>query len=327
MHETASSHDLITELQGHGALSLGTWAFGGKQWGGDQDDADSLAAMAAAVESGLTHFDTASGYGGGHSEALVGRFLRGNPAAAARVFVASKVFPKPGCDAQMAYDGVRKSLDNMGLETIDLYYLHWPRQDIDLRQPLAGLERARAEGLIRYVGVSNFNVDQLEQGLEVSRIDAHQFCYNLIWRAPEHDVLPFGRDNGIANVTYSSIAQGVLTGKFGPEPRFEAGDARAKTVIFEPEVWPSVHRGVADMQAVAASAGRPLAHLAIRWAATRPGVASVLVGARNADQVRANAAAGDGEIDPAILDELGAIGDRVANGLPADVTNMWRNSF
>jgi myo-inositol catabolism protein IolS len=327
MRETASSTDLITELATHGALSLGCWAFGGKQWGGDQADADSLAAMAAAVEGGLTHFDTASGYGGGKSEQIIGEFLKRAPAARERIFLASKVFPKPGADADFAYQAVTKSLERLGVDQIDLYYLHWPRKDMDLRQPLAGLERARAEGLIRYVGVSNFNAEQLGQGLEVSRIDAHQFCYNLIWRQPEQDILPAGREHGIANVTYSSIAQGVLSGKFGPEPRFKEGDARANTVIFEAEIWPIVHRGVEQLKDLAAEAGRPLAELAIRWVASRPGITSVLVGARNAEQVRANAAARDGDLEPAILDRMTAIGDGIAAGLPAGVTNLWRNSF
>ncbi|MDA3961869.1 MAG: aldo/keto reductase [Planctomycetota bacterium] len=326
MSTLSTDTDLITELNQHGALSLGTWAFGGNQWGGEQSDADSFASMATAVEAGLTHFDTAGGYGGGHSEKLIGEFLRSDPAAKSKVFVASKVFPKPNADAEFAYNGVCKSLERMGLDQIDLYYLHWPRNDMDLREPLKGLERAREEGLIRYVGVSNFNVEQLEQGLEVSRIEAHQFCYNLIWRLPEQAVLPFCQHHGIASVTYSSIAQGVLTGKFGASPAFQEGDARAKTVIFEPEVWPKVHAAIEQLKGVAKDACRPLTHLAIRWVAAQQGVNSVLVGARNVDQVAANAAAAAGDIDPNVFARMTAISDQLAADLPA-VTNLWRNEF
>lgn len=322
-----TSQRLINELQAHGTLSLGTWAFGGRHWGDQQLDEDSLAAMATAVAAGMTHFDTASGYGMGRSERLIGRFFREDAAAAQRVFLASKFFPKPGCDAQYAYDSVGRSLDRLARDRIDLYYLHWPRQDMDLREPLAGLERARAEGLIRYVGVSNFNVAHLKQGLEVSRIDAHQFCYNLIWRYPEEDILPFCRDHGIAGVSYSSIAQGVLTGKFGLRPQFSADDERAKTVIFEDAVWPLVHRAVAELSVLAAEAGRPLAQCAIRWVAAQAGITSVLVGARNAEQVRQNAAASQGTLAPEILARMTTVTDRLAAALPSDVSNLWRNDF
>jgi len=300
-------------------LALGCWAFGGTQWGG-QDDADSLAAMSAALSCGINHFDTATGYGAGRSERLVGRLLAaGDPDS--NVFLASKGRTQETSDRYMQL--IDDSLDRLGADCIDLYYIHWPVEGLDLRPTMQALEQARAAGKIKCIGVSNFSVEQMDQVSEVGRIDAHQLCYNLFWRYPERDVIPYCRQHNIAVVTYSSIAQGILTGKFSREPKFEEGDSRAGMLHFDPEVWPHVYEGVQQLKQVASEADRPLAHLAIQWVAAQSGINSILVGARNAQQVDQNTDALASPVSSGILERMTGISNEVCRHVP-DVGNIFR---
>ena len=294
----------------HGVLGLGCWAFGGAQWGG-QDDGDSIQAMQAALEWGMNHFDTAEGYGRGHSEEVVGRFLAGRRD---EVFLATKGFL--GADNFDMTDKVEASRRRLGTDWIDLYYIHWPRKGRDMRPAMASLARAQAAGKIGAIGVSNFSVEQMEQVSEAGPIAAHQLCYNLFWRFPEREVIGYCAEHGIAVVTYSSIAQGILTGKFPRQVTFPAGDQRPSTVLFRPDVWPHVYEGVEELKSLAAETGRPLTDLAIRWVARRRAVTSVLVGARGAAQVRLNAAAMSGEVPDGVFDRMTEVGDRVMRHVP-----------
>jgi len=301
----------------HNTLGLGCWTFGGAQWGG-QDDDESLDAMRKALDLGLTHFDTASGYGGGHSERLVGRFIEDKRDA---IFLASKQGANKSKEKFAA--SIRSSLERLGTDSIDLYYIHWPSSKFDLRPTMEALVEAKDEGVVGAIGVSNFSVEQMDQVMEVGRIDAHQLCYNLLWRWDESDVIPYCIDHDIAVVTYSSIAQGILTGKFPKHPEFKEGDQRPNTTLFDDDVWPHVYRGVEEMKTLAADAGRSLTHLAIRWVAEQPGITSILVGARNADQVAENAAAMEGEIDPSVFERLTELSDSIAESIP-DTGNIFK---
>jgi aryl-alcohol dehydrogenase-like predicted oxidoreductase len=219
---------------------------------------------------------------------------------------------------------VNVSLQRLKTSVIDLFYIHWPRKGVDLRVVMAGLERARSAGKIRAIGVSNFSVEQMEQVQQVGRIDAHQLCYNLFWRFPERELIPFCRQHKIAVVTYSSIAEGMLTGKFGASrPAFSQGDHRAGTVYFAHDVYPHCYAGVERLKAIAQEARRELVHLAIRWVMSRPGVTTVLVGGRRADQVQCNAAAVEGEIPDRVFEGMTAISDEVIKHIP-DQGNIFR---
>lgn len=304
--------------EAHNVLSLGCWAFGGSGWNG-QEDADSLSAMEKAFEKGLTHFDTAMAYGGGRSEKLVGEFIKGKRE---QLYIATKGNTSEG-KAEPIINSLDKSLGNLGVDCIDLYYIHWPNKDFDMRPVVEGLEKERAKGKFKQLGVSNFSVEQMKQAMEVGTIDAHQLCYSLVWRFDEGDIIPFCIENNIDLVTYSSLGQGILTGKFPKDPKFEGDDVRQGTTLFKEDVWPHIYEGVEEMKVVAEEAGRPLADLAIQWVAKQAGVASVLVGARNADQVERNAVAMDGEIAAEYLDKLTDISNRTIEKIP-DSGNIFQ---
>lgn len=305
----------------HGKLALGTWVFGGTHWGG-QNPHDSRAVMEVALRRGMNHFDTAEGYGDGRSETLIGDFLRSDSIRRGHIFLATKGFVnEPTAEAiRASLDG---SMKRLGVESIDLYYVHWPRRGADLRPVFEELQRARERNQIEAIGVSNFSIADLEAARSVCEINAHQFCYNLLWRFPEREMIPYCTQHKIAMVAYSSIAQGLLTGSFPAEPQFNAGDLRQQTVLLEREVWPAVYRAIEQMKAVAAKAKRPLVHLAIRWLASQPAITSILVGARNAVQLNELAGAMGGSIDQKHLDELTAISDALQPTIP-DTGNIFR---
>jgi aryl-alcohol dehydrogenase-like predicted oxidoreductase len=304
----------------HAPLGFGGWTFGPNQWTG-QEDANLLSAMQSAMDNGITHFDTASDYGDGYSERLIGRFIAANPGQRDRLFIASK-FTCDEMTAQSMLDAVDASLARLQTDWIDLYYIHWPRTGKDLRPWMEGLETARQRGKIRAIGVSNFSVAQMEQVSEVGRIDAHQLLYNLLWRFNERDLIPYCREHGIAIVTYSSIAHGILAGRYPRDLELPPGDQRRTILMFRQDVWPHVYEAVEEFKAVAGRAGRPLLHLAIRWLLHKRGVACVLVGARDARQAAYNAQVLEGDVPDSVFDELTAISDRVIPLIP-DVGNPY----
>ena len=309
-------NDLRTVRLGTSTVEQAPIGFGGSWFvpysSPGEEDANLLGAMQAAYEMGVRHFDTGAGYGKGHSEELYGQFLRGRRD---EIFIASKADPAEST-ADAMYDFVIGSLGRLGVDRIDLYYIHWPRTGRDMRPVMEGLERARAEGRIGAVGVSNFSVEDMRQVAEVGRIDAHQLGYNLLWRYAEDDVIPYCREHGIAVITYSTLAHGILTGKFGRDPGLTEGDQRHRILPFRADIWPHVHDGVERMKAIAAEIGRPLAHLTLRWSLAQPGISLALIGGRNAEQCRATISALEGDIPASALDGMTAISDEIITHVP-----------
>lgn len=277
-----------------------------------EEDANLLAAMQAAFDGGVRHFDTGAGYGKGHSEELYGQFIRQRRN---EVFIASKSDPAESTAAAM-YAEVEGSLRRLGVDKIDLYYIHWPRSGRDMRPVMEGLERARSEGKLGAVGVSNFSVAEMAQVAEVGTIDTHQMGYNLLWRFAEADAIPYCVENGIKVVTYSTMAHGILTGKFGKDPGLREGDQRHNILPFRSDVWPHVYEGVEKLKTIAEKAGRPLSHLAIRWTMQQPGVDSVLIGGRNAAQVAEVTSSMSGSIPGSVFEQMTAVSDEIVKHVP-----------
>jgi len=305
---------------GESVLPLLPMALGGSWYATDASDADRVAAMTAAYDGGIRHFDTAAGYGSGRSEELLGAFLDGKRDT---VFVASKANPAELTAASMLAS-VEASLRRLRLEVIELYYIHWPRAGHDMRPVMEGLELARRRGKIGAIGVSNFSVAQMQMVEEVGRIDAHQLGYNLLWRYAEDDVIAHCRRNGVAVIAYSALSHGILTGKFGPVLDLAPGDQRHTILPFRADIWPHVHAGVEEMQQIAAESGLPLATLAIRWILSRTAIHSVVVGAKNGRQADTNLTALAPAIPPGVYDRLTAISDRVTAHIP-DVGNLFNH--
>ncbi|MBI1278818.1 MAG: aldo/keto reductase [Anaerolineaceae bacterium] len=280
-----------------------------------QGEADILAAMETALDKGITHFDTASGYGNGYSERLIGRFMAADSSRRERIFLASK-FASDDISAQAMIKAIDASRDRLQTDMIDLYYIHWPRTGKDLRPLMEGLETARQQGKIQAIGVSNFSVEQMAQLGEVGRIDAHQLGYNLLWRYDEADIIPYCVENNISVVVYSALAHGILAGKYARELDFVKGDQRWSITLFRDSVWPRIYEALEDFKALAEQTGYPLTQLAIQWLLHQRGITSVLVGAKNKAQALANVQALQADIPDSVFNELTALSDQVSQYIP-----------
>ena len=307
---------MLATINPRSPLALGGTVFG------DQSEAGWLAVMQAALSHGINHFDTANGYGNGQSETLIGQFMAAQPARRETIFLASKASHNEVTAARMTAL-LDQSLARLQTDVIDLYYIHWPRQGQDLRPWMEALETARHQGKIRAIGVSNFSIEQMEQVATVGTIDAHQLCYNLLWRFAERDIIPYCQANGITVVTYSSMAQGILTGKFPRQLQLASNDKRPNTVLFDPAIWPHAHAGVEKLKILAQQANRSLSHLALRWVLQQPAIDTAVVGARTPDQVADNASALAGPIPADIFAQMTAISDEVIQHIP-DTGNQYR---
>lgn len=297
-------------------LGLGCWPLGGDQWG-RQEDRDSLATIQRAFEEGISHFDTAQMYGRGHGEELIGKVL--GPVRS-NVFIATKI---PYVPKEKVETAVAVSLKRLQTEVIDLLYIHWPKKGGDLAGMMEAMERLRAKGQISRIGVSNFSVAQMQEVMKAGTIDVHQVCYNLLWRREERETIPFCRRHGIGIITYSSLAEGILTGKFGKNLDFTPGDHRKYTLLFGKEVWPKVYEVVENMKRIAAEAKTPLAHCAIRWLMAQEGIISVLVGCRTPDQVSSNVKSLESDIHQTAIARVAEISDNLAAIIP-DEGNIFR---
>jgi aryl-alcohol dehydrogenase-like predicted oxidoreductase len=300
-------------------IGLGCWQYHSDLWGADQGKA-LLETMESALAHGIDHFDTATGYGSGASEKLVGRYLQGRRS---QVFLATKAGIQDENPHTMLAS-VKASLERLNTDYIDLYYIHWPRSDMDIRPAMEGLELARVQGLVRAVGVSNFSVAQMEQVSQVGKIDAHQIPHSLLWRLPELEVIPYCRQRGIGVIAYGAMGYGILTGKFGRKPFFQPEDDRShKILFFQEPTWGAIHNAVEQMKAVAQEVHRPLQHLALRWSLAQPGMVCALAGANNPAQASQNAAALQGEVPAWALERLTEISAALNKEIPAEA-NPYR---
>ncbi len=298
----------------HAPLGMGGSFYGVGQYSGAMDEA-LLGAMEAAFARGISHFDTANGYGNGHSERLIGRFITAEPDRREQLFLASKV-NQDEISAEAMLRAIDTSRERLQSDTLDLYYIHWPRTGQDMRPWMDGLETARQQGKIRAVGVSNFSVEQMQQLAEVGRIDACQIGYNLLWRFPERDVIPYCIENDIAVVCYSAIAHGILAGRYARQLDFAPEDQRNRILLFREDVWPKLYEAVEAFKTIADEAGRSLHHLAICWLLHQAGVKSVLVSAKNPQQAISNTEALSGAIPDSVFDALSAASAPVIYDIP-----------
>jgi len=309
-------------------VAMGCWAIVGDATWGPQEEADSVAAIEAALDAGITFFDTAEGYGDGYSEELLGRVLAGRRQ---RVVIASKVSPanlrapdvKAACEA---------SLKRLRTDYVDLYQIHWPNPDVPIEETLGALAELKAEGKIRLVGCSNFGPRDLSELLASGRAEVDQLAYSLLWRAIEHEIQPLCVAHGVSILAYSPLAQGLLTGKFRTADEVPEGRARTRhfssrrpgTRHGEPGAEKETFQAVEAVRAISREIARPMAEVALAWLLSRPAVASVLAGARNADQVRINAAAADLELCPDVLKRLTDATEGLKKRFGANA-DMWQS--
>lgn len=305
------------------AVSFGAWAIGGWMWGGTDDDL-AVRAIQCALDVGMTCIDTAPAYGMGHSERVVGKALRGRRDQA---IIATKCGLRwdltegerffdtvmPDGSPAVIYRNLRpasirweceQSLQRLGIDCIDLYQCHWPDNTANLDDAMDALLALKREGKIRAIGVSNFSIPMMRQCLARGPLDSDQPKYNALERNIEPEILPFCRDNNVGILAYSPIAQGFLTGRITADRVFAEGDARGNSPFYSQENRRKVNAMLEQVAPIAREYNATLGQLFTAWLLAQPGVTSALVGARNEDQVRENAVAGDLVLAPAHVQEI-----------------------
>ena len=303
-------------------IGLGTWAMGGEWWGG-ADDAESIRTIHRALELGVTLIDTAEAYASGHAEEVLGRALVGRRQQAV---IADKVAPNHFAREQIEA-AFADSCRRLQTDYIDVYFLHWPNIDQPIGESMETLERLRAAGRIRAIGVSNFTAAEMEAASQYGQIDVLQPPYNMFWRFIEGDQLPYCQRHGIGVMAYSGLAQGLLSGHLSRETSFPEGDNRPTTVLFQPGTYERCLDAVEALRPIAARAGLTVAQLAIAWLLARPGVSAALVGARTVPEIEENVVAATKQVSAEELAAADAVTREVFESLPRvpDMFQNWEN--
>jgi aryl-alcohol dehydrogenase-like predicted oxidoreductase len=282
-------------------IGFGAWAIGGGDWRfgwGAQDDADSIAAIHTAIDLGINWIDTAAVYGFGHSEEIVRKALDG---MSERPYVFTKCGLVPSADdpktptENISAASIKReceaSLRRLGVEAIDLYQIHWPTDEIaDIDEGWAAMRDLQKAGHVRYIGVSNFNVEELERAMKIAPITSLQPPYSLVKPEVEETILPFCHEHGIGTIVYSPMGAGLLTGAMTREraQSLPDNDWRSKNPEFqEPKLTRNLEI-VALLTQIGERHGRSAGEVAIAWTLHNPAVTGAIVGARSAQQVEGN---------------------------------------
>lgn len=283
-------------------IGLGTWAIGGPwQFGwGTQDDDEAIAAILAALDSGINWIDTAPIYGLGHSEKLIAQALKQTKI---KPFIATKCGllwnekkEKVNClETESLKKECHDSLRRLGVDTIDLYQMHWPQPTRDIEQAWAQMAKLKKEGKVRYIGVSNFNIEQLKRIQKIAPVSSTQPPYSMIQQGSEGDLLGYCSKNNIGIITYSPLQKGLLTGKFSKEylAGLDEGDHRKKDPDFQEPKFSATLILVEKLHNIARQNKLTIAQLAISWVLANQKITSVIVGARNPNQITETAKASE----------------------------------
>ena len=300
-------------------VGFGSWAIGGWMWGGS-DEKEAIRAIHGAVESGMNLVDTAPMYGFGLSEEIVGKAIkdrRGNVVLATKCgliwheergdFHCYTDEKHPSKDGQfkisrclapgiIRYE-VEQSLTRLQTDYIDLYQTHWQDSTTPVSETMETLLELKQEGKIRAIGCCNANMEQLQQYRLADQLDCDQELYSMLDRNPEDTILPYLHDNDVSFMAYSSLGQGLLTGKIGPGRVFEEGDQRNHKPRFSIENRQRIKEMLDLFLPIAEKHGVSLGQLTIAWTVAQKGCTHALVGARTAAQAVENAVGGMVELD------------------------------
>ncbi|MDF1574297.1 MAG: aldo/keto reductase [Bacteroidales bacterium] len=291
-------------------IALGAWAIGGWMWGGSEKK-DSLKAIRACLDYGISSLDTAPIYGFGQSEELIGEAIKGKrdkyeiltkagmrwEGKKGEYFfttndnsgVQRDIYKYSGRDSLIAE--CEESLKRLGTDYIDLYQIHWPDHTTPIEEAMEAFRILMEQGKIRAAGVSNYSVEQMDQARSVVELSSNQVPYSMVHREIEQDVVPWCLENNCGILAYSPLQRGLLTGKITPDYPFAPGDNRPETPHFKINNLIRTNKFLEKIKPLAGEKGATLSQLVIAWTLRQPGITVALVGARTDEQVKQNAAA------------------------------------
>lgn len=301
------------------SVGFGSWAVGGGEWAygwGEQDDKVSREAIHAALDSGMNWIDTAAVYGLGHSEEVIALALKEYSGSRPYVFTKCGMVWDENREVvqKIKGDSVRKecedSLRRLKTDAIDLYQIHWPNPDEDIEEAWTEMARLQQEGKVRWIGVSNFSVEQMRRAQKIAPVTSLQPPYSMLRRSIETDILPYAEEQGIGVIVYSPMLSGMLTGGMTKE-RAESlpdDDWRSRNPEFqEPRL--SRNLGLVELlKQIGQKHDVPTAAVTISWVLQKTAVTGAIVGGRNPEQVQGAARALDFRLTP---DESATIGNYI----------------
>jgi aryl-alcohol dehydrogenase-like predicted oxidoreductase len=306
-------------------VGYGAWAIGGSGWQfawGSQDDNDSIAAIHRSLELGVNWIDTAAVYGLGHSEEVVGRALKSWRGSRPYVFTKCGLRGDANGEVRkvLRADSIRSELEGslrrLSVDVIDLYQIHWPPDpdSSELEQGWSTLADLKREGKVRWIGVSNFNVQQLRRAQAIAPVTSLQPRYSLVHREIEDEILPFCLSEGIGVIVYSPMASGLLTGAMTRERAASLPKddwRRAHPDFTEPNLSHNLAL-VQRLQEIASRRNRSTGEVAIAWTLHHPAVIGAIVGARNARQAQGVMRAGELHLTEDEVNEIEAFAEAAA---------------
>jgi len=297
-------------------LGIGAWAIGGSGWNGSmgpQNESDSIPAIHAALDYGLNWIDTAALYGLGHSEQVVARALQGRSSKPFIFTKCERVWTEAGnigpcLKAASVRRECEDSLRRLNVDVIDLYQIHWPEPDEDIEEGWTELARLKEQGKVRWIGVSNFSVQQMKRAQAIAPITSLQPPYALVRREIEDEILPFCVKQNIGVIVYSPMYAGLLTGAMTKErvANFLAEDWRRNLPGFKEPVLSRNLRVVEHLREIGHRHGRSPGEVAIAWTLNHPAVTGAIVGFRSPQQVSGIVGAADFRLDPSDIDQIEA---------------------
>jgi len=297
-------------------ITFGSWAIGGTMWGG-ADEAKAVDAIRAAFDMGVTTIDTAYLYGFGASERLVAKAVAG---IRDKVQILTKFGLRENygqgefffdlvdkgttykiykiATQKSIFEECERSLRDLNTDHIDLYQCHWRDHTTPVEETAEAMAKLIKQGKIRAAGVSNFTADEIAAANRVVPLASDQPPYSMVERGVEKDVLPYCREHNIGVIVYSPLQRGLLTGKFDPNHKFAPDDHRANQYHFKPENIRRVNTFLQGLAPIAEEHSATIAQVVINWTIMQPGITAALVGARDAQQARDNAAAANFRLAP-----------------------------
>ena len=301
------------------AIGFGCWEIGGGY--GDVDEQEFVRAIGRSLDLGVNCFDTAEGYGLGVSERALGSALgsrRDEAVIVSKFGVNYKDMPNMRDSSRArVVASIDKCLKNLGTDYVDVYLVHWPDRNTPFEETMSALDDIIRDGKARFVGLSNFKLEEIEACMAMRRIDVVQYGWNMFDRRMQQEILPYCAAQGVGFMAYGGLSYGLLTGTFTEDHDFGSADWRARqgnmgaikifAALFGPEKFKDNVRAVNELKDVAARNGKSIAQLALRWATSHPAVSTALVGCRTVAEVEDNVGAVGWTISDADLAEIDAI--------------------